>query len=75
MTAKLTMDFSYRTDRPTYHPGLLSMDTSGWKISPVPWHGSPDLRGVTRANAFVIIPPGDHKFRAGAELEVLAVEL
>jgi hypothetical protein len=40
----------------------------------VPWHGSPDLRGLTGANAFVVFPPGDHRHRAGQMFDVLRVE-
>jgi len=74
VTAILTEDFTYRTDRPTYHPAVLVSEKGGWKVRAVPWFGSPDLRGVAAANAFVVFPAGDHVYHAGAELEVLAVE-
>jgi molybdopterin molybdotransferase len=66
----LAEDFEYRTDRPTYHPAQLA----GSVVRPVTWHGSPDLRGLTKANAFVIFPPGDHQHRAGQVFDVLQVE-
>jgi molybdopterin molybdotransferase len=72
--ATLAEDFAYRTDRPTYHPALLAIADSGWMVRPVPWHGSPDLRGLTKANAFVIFPAGDHRHQAGQVFEVLRVE-
>ncbi len=72
--AALADDFAYRTDRPTYHPAVLEVDDSGWRVRPVAWHGSPDLRGLTRANAFVIFPPGDHRHPAGRRFDVLRVE-
>jgi molybdopterin molybdotransferase len=72
--ARLAEDFAYRTDRPTYHPAWLDTGEQGWRVRAVPWHGSPDLRGLTGANAFVIFPPGDHQHQAGQVFEVLRVE-
>jgi molybdopterin molybdotransferase len=74
VTAALGEDFPYRTDRPTYHPAWLEAAEGGWRVRAVPWFGSPDLRGLTRANAFVLFPPGDHRHRSGATFEVLRVE-
>jgi molybdopterin molybdotransferase len=72
--ALLTEDFPYRSDRPTYHPAWLEYQKTEWSVRPVPWFGSPDLRGLTRANSFVILPAGDHLHRAGKPMAVLKVE-
>jgi molybdopterin molybdotransferase len=72
--AVLTEDFAYRTDRPTYHPAWLEAGDLGWRVRPVPWFGSPDLRGLARANAFVVFSPGDHRHQAGQVCTVLKVE-
>jgi molybdopterin molybdotransferase len=72
--AALAEDFAYRSDRPTYHPAWLEMGDGGWRVRTVPWSGSPDLRGLTRANAFVVLPAGDHRHRAGQEFPVLSTE-
>jgi molybdopterin molybdotransferase len=72
--ATLAEDFAYRTDRPTYYPAWLERGEAGWQVRPVPWLGSPDLRGLTRANAFVVFPPGDHQHRRGQRFDVLQVE-
>jgi molybdopterin molybdotransferase len=72
--ATLTEDFAYRSDRPTYHPAWLHAGEPCWRVRPVPWFGSPDLRGLARANAFVVFPPGDHQHRAGQVCTVLKVE-
>jgi molybdopterin molybdotransferase len=72
--AALSEDFQYKTDRPTYHPAWLDADDRGWRVRPVPWFGSPDLRGLTKANAFVFFPPGDHRFQPGQTCTVLRVE-
>jgi molybdopterin molybdotransferase len=74
VTAKLANDFPHRSDRPTYHPAELSMGNGCLQVQPVPWFGSPDMRGVTAANAFVVLPPGDVTHQAGTTLEVLAPE-
>jgi molybdopterin molybdotransferase len=70
--AALAEDFAYRTDRPTYHPARLEAGEQGWRVRAVPWFGSPDLRGLTRANAFVLFPAGDHRHRAGEVFQVLS---
>jgi molybdopterin molybdotransferase len=72
--AALAEDFAYRTDRPTYHPALLDAGEEGWRVRAVPWFGSPDLRGLARANAFVLFPAGDHRHRAGQVFPVLRTE-
>src|SRR5262249_36881367 len=71
LRAELAEDFPYRTDRPTYHPALLSAGEGRWRVRIVPWFGSPDLRALTRANALALLPAGDHHHRAGQELPVL----
>lgn len=72
--AVLEEDFAYRTDRPTYHPARLQTAGTEWRVRAVPWQGSPDLRGLTGANAFVLFPVGDHVHKAGAVMSVLKVE-
>ena len=66
----LAEDFAYTTDRPTYHPARIETGELGWRVRPVPWFGSADLRGLAAANAFVVFPPGDH-YRAGQTFPVL----
>jgi len=72
--ATLTEDFAYKTDRPTYHPAWLELCDHGWRVRAVPWFGSPDLRGLTGANAFAVFAAGDHRFRAGEAVSVLRTE-
>lgn len=73
--ARLTEEFVYRTDRQTYHPAWLEPAGDGWRVCPVAWLGSPDLRGLTAANAFLIVSPGEHRCAAGHALPVLCVEV
>jgi molybdopterin molybdotransferase len=72
--AVLAEDFRYRTDRPTYHPARLEMDSDGWRVRVVPWFGSPDLRGLTACDCFVVLPAGDLLHRAGARFPVLRLD-
>jgi molybdopterin molybdotransferase len=72
--AALGEDFPYRTDRPTYHPARVELTPTGWRVRPVPWFGSPDLRGLIGANAFVVLPIGDHVHRAGQRFAVLRLD-
>lgn len=74
LRAELTEDFPYRTDRPTYYPAALSAGDRGWRVRLVPWFGSADLRGLTRANALALLPVGDHHHQAGQELSVLPMD-
>ena len=42
-------------------------------VDPVPWKGSGDLFALSRANAFIIIPPRT-AYEAGAEVEVMVLD-
>ncbi len=72
--AELEVDFPYRTERPTYHPAALRTDERGWRVRLVPWFGSPDLLGLTRANALAVLPAGDHQHKAGQCLPVMCLD-
>jgi molybdopterin molybdotransferase len=69
--AKLTREFVQRSDRPTYYPGVLADSTHGFRIEPTAWKGSADLRGFIGANALIVLPPGEHRYREGELVEVL----
>jgi molybdopterin molybdotransferase len=72
--ARLTENFTYATDRPTYHPAWLDAHKEGFRVRIVPWFGSADLRGLTRANALVLLEPGALEHRAGEMRSVLKIE-
>jgi hypothetical protein len=40
----------------------------------VTWFGSPDLRGLGRANALLVLPAGEGQYRAGQVLSVIPLE-
>ena len=75
VSATLTEDFAYRTDRPTYHPARLDPSDTGWRVEPVAWFGSADLRGLAQANALISFPAGDHQHQLGQAFPVLALDL
>jgi molybdopterin molybdotransferase len=66
----LTKPLTANHDRPTYHPAKLAANG----IEPLPWFGSPDLRGMLNADAFILIPPGEVKFEAGTDVDVMRIE-
>jgi molybdopterin molybdotransferase len=74
VTAVLSEEFTYRTDRPTYHPAQLEWATTGWKVRAVPWIGSADLRALTQANALLLFPAGDRRYHVGQMFESLRLE-
>ena len=68
--ATMAEDFTYRTDRPTYHPARVEIGEGGWRVQPVPWFGSADLRALVRANALVLLAEGEGVYPAGQGMEV-----
>lgn len=66
----LAEPFSSRGDRPTYHPAILTEDQ---RVRPLPWFGSPDLRGILAATGFLIVPPGPQNFLVGQCLETVVL--
>jgi molybdopterin molybdotransferase len=74
VSARLTEEFAYRTDRPTYHPAELAVGPTGWEVRALPGGGSSDLLSLTRANALVVLPDGDHVHRTGQLLPVVRLD-
>jgi molybdopterin molybdotransferase len=70
-TLPLAEPFAAANDRPTYHPAKLDPGPAGWRVRGLPWFGSPDLRGILAADAFLVLPPGDVRLDAGSPAEVL----
>ena len=74
VSAVLTEDFAYKTDRPTYYPARLDAAEDGWRLKPVAWFGSADLRALSGTNALVCFAVGDHRHQAGSRLATLLLE-
>lgn len=71
VTLPLAVELRYATDRPTYHPARVESVDGRECVRPTPWHGSPDLRALTVANALMRIPPGETFFAVGQGMPVL----
>jgi molybdopterin molybdotransferase len=74
IVARLAQEHRQRGDRQTYHPAVLEFTPEGPLVRAAEWFGSPDLRGLVRADAFAVFPPGDEIFAAGRSVPVLVVE-
>ncbi len=58
-------------DRPTYRPAKLELGDVGYSVRPLPWLGSPDLRGLQPADALIVLPPGESRLDAGMLAQVV----
>lgn len=65
LRAALAAPFAHRGERPTYHPGNLDALDDGWRIEPLAWQGSGDLRSLASANALIHFAAGEHTYRVG----------
>jgi molybdopterin molybdotransferase len=81
LRAQLTADFAHRGDRPTYQPAILASrerkrpeDGTRTTVTPLPWAGSADLRGLVDANALIAFPAGDRSYSAGEDVQVLVLD-
>jgi molybdopterin molybdotransferase len=66
----LESEFRHSSDRPTYHPAIIRMADVGEKVSPTAWHGSPDLKGLSAANALCLFPPGEQTYSKNTPVPV-----
>jgi molybdopterin molybdotransferase len=74
VVASLKGEFRYRTDRPTYHPARLERAAHGWRVEPVSWFGSSDLRPFLDADALLILAVGDQHYQAGQSLGAIRLD-
>lgn len=63
----LAADLLANHDRPTYSPGIIEAS----QVRPLPWAGSGDLRSMLAANAFIVLPPGEVRLKAGEYVSVV----
>jgi molybdopterin molybdotransferase len=70
---KLTTEFQHTSDRPTYHPAVTMIAGEAVQATPVAWFGSPDLRGLAKADALIRLPAGTHTLAAGTSLPLLSL--
>lgn len=68
--ALLAQDFPYPTKRETFHPARVVIEQGTLKVAPVQWHGSPDLKALTAANALLRCPVNQEIYKAGDIMDV-----
>src|SRR5204863_336679 len=57
-------------DRPTYHPAKLTAD---FRLTPLPWFGSADLRALLAADALLVLPAGQVSLASGSSVDVIVL--
>ena len=55
-------------------PALVRFEGRRYRIRTVPWKGSSDLAGLSRANALVVIPQGEGMIEAGEWVQFFPFE-
>ncbi len=63
---RVTSGVKHKSERTSFIPAWLSWSQEGWRIEPLPWRGSSDIIGFSRANGLLILPQ-DRKAVAGGE--------
>lgn len=66
--ARLEAPVGRPQDRAQFLPAEIRFEGVGYSVRAVPWAGSADLFALTRANGFVVVPPGV-SYEAGALVE------
>ena len=67
--AKLAKDFRHKPGLTRFLPAHLGED--GRTVTHIPWQGSSDIPAIARANAFLIVRPGQEHYHAGDAIQVL----
>lgn len=71
LTAALTGKAKGNPDRPVYHPCTIAGTAEPPLATPLPWGGSADLLGLSRANGLMLLPAGCGQLESGSEVEVI----
>lgn len=69
--AELESDFQFSDPRPTYLPARMEAQGTGWRVKPVDWKGSFDLKSTASSNALMVLPAGPNDLVRGALVEVV----
>jgi len=65
----LLRDMKQSPGRTAFLPARVRWESDGWKIEPLPWRGSADIIGFSRANAAVIFPADRTVMKSGEDAE------
>ncbi|MFH1228618.1 MAG: gephyrin-like molybdotransferase Glp [Planctomycetota bacterium] len=69
--ARLNTVWSKISERQQYITALLKMTETGGVVEPVTGHGSADLVSLSKANAFLIVPPDTTEIVSGSMVDVI----
>jgi molybdopterin molybdotransferase len=67
MALPLAEAIAESNDRPTYRPATIDAGT----VRPLPWAGAPDLRGISGADALIVLPAGESRLDRGMPVNVI----
>ncbi len=71
LNAALTEDVRCDPAREACVPARAWFEDGGYRLAPVVWKGSSDLVGLSRANAYVLIPRQDGTLQQGARVRFI----
>ena len=66
----LATEHAQQGQRPTYFPGVLSIEGARREVRTLNWQGSADQRSLTEANCLIYFPPGDRIFTSGTVVPI-----
>lgn len=68
---RLSAGTKHKPGRTSFMPARLSRLADGWAVEPLPWKGSSDIIGFSRANSLLVLPQGKRDFAQGESAEVM----
>lgn len=74
-SARLLAPVKGNANRPVYHPCTLTQNADGLMAEPLPWGGSADLLGLSRANGLMLLPTGCGELAVDQVVTVLSSNL
>lgn len=69
--ARLAAPYKKTSDRQQYITAYCTVVDAGWSVAPIAGHGSADLVALSKANAFLVVPPDHPPMDAGELVEVM----
>lgn len=68
---RMSSGAKHKSERTSFIPARLSWNQEGWAIEPLPWRGSSDIIGFSRANGLLILPQGTRAIAEGDWVEAV----
>lgn len=68
---RLSLGVGHKSERTSFIPARLSWSQDGWVIDPLPWKGSSDIIGFSRANGLLILPQDKKAMAEGERVEAV----